>query len=181
MIANQSGVSRNVVGGRRRSVRLVGPHLGAAAGEARPRLRNRTRALAASSALGLGLGLGRLGLLVLGAEHLLRGGTLEQLHERLGVDGLALEQDLGDRVELLAALDQDVLRGLVRLLDDAPDLVVDLAGDLIGVIRLGRELAAEEGLRAVVAEHPRPEALRIASPSPSRSRSPSRGRWTPRW
>ena len=44
-------------------------------------------------------------------------------------------------------------------LDDAADLVVDLAGDLVRVVGLGGELAAEEGLAAVVAEDARAEAL----------------------
>ena len=38
----------------------------------------------------------------------------------------------------------------MRGLDDAADLVVDLAGDLIGVVGLGGELTAEEGLAVVV-------------------------------
>jgi len=41
----------------------------------------------------------------------------------------------------------------VRALDDAADLVVDLARDLVRVVRLGRELAAQERLAVVVAEH----------------------------
>ena len=62
-------------------------------------------------------------------------------------------------VELLAVLDQDVLGLLVRGLDDAADLVVDLARDLVGVVGLGRELAAQERLPVVVAEHARAELL----------------------
>ena len=42
-------------------------------------------------------------------------------------------------------------------LDDAADLVVDLARDLVGVVRLGRELAAQERLAVVVAEYARAE------------------------
>ena len=45
------------------------------------------------------------------------------------------------------------------VLDDAADLVVDLARDLVGVVGLGGELAAEERLAAVVAEDARAEAL----------------------
>ncbi|MDQ3849159.1 MAG: ATP-dependent zinc metalloprotease FtsH, partial [Actinomycetota bacterium] len=44
-----------------------------------------------------------------------------------------------------------------RGLDDAADLVVDLARDLVGVVGLGAELAAEERLAVVVAEHARAE------------------------
>ena len=68
---------------------------------------------------------------------------------------------------------QHVLGDLVRRLDDAPDLVVDLARDLVGVVGLGGELAAEERLAVVVAEDARAELLatcRSASPSAWRSR-----------
>ena len=41
-------------------------------------------------------------------------------------------------VELLAVLLEDRARRLVRLLDDAADLVVDLARDVVGVVGLGR-------------------------------------------
>ena len=76
------------------------------------------------------------------------------------LDRLALDEDLGDRLELLAVLGEDVLRPLVRGLDDAADLVVDLARDLVGVVGLGGELAAEERLAVVVAEHARAELAR---------------------
>src|SRR5262245_1110723 len=145
-------------------VRIVGPHLGRAAGKAGARARDRARALAAGLALRLGRRLRLVGGLFVGAEDLVLGLARQQLLELLGVDRLALEQDLRDLVETLAMLEQDVLRGLVRLLDDAPDLVVDLARDLVGVVGLGRELAAEERLRAVVAEDARAEPLRHAEP-----------------
>src|SRR4051812_38714827 len=83
----------------------------------------------------------------------------EQRDELLLLDRLALQEDLGDRLEAAAMLGEEVLRALVGGLDDAADLVVDLARDLVGVIRLGRELAAEERLTVVVAEHARAEAL----------------------
>mgnify|MGYP000915167492 CR=1 FL=1 len=51
------------------------------------------------------------------------------------------------------------LGALVRGLHDAADLVVDLAGDLVRVVRLRRELAAEERLAVVVAEHARAELV----------------------
>ena len=63
-------------------------------------------------------------------------------------------------VERLAMLAEDVLRALVRGLDDAADLVVDLARDLVGVVGLGGELAAQERLAVVVAEHARAELAR---------------------
>src|SRR5436309_11384187 len=122
----------------------------AAAGEAGARLRTGARALAGCFLLALGLGLLRNALLLLGlAEDLVLGRSLEELHELLGFDGLALQQDPGDPVHHLAPLDEDVLGGLVGLLDDSPDLVVDLAGDLVRVVRLRGELAAEERLGTV--------------------------------
>ena len=45
-------------------------------------------------------------------------------------------------VELLALLVEDVAGRLVCLLDHPADLVVDLARYVIGVVRLGGELAA---------------------------------------
>ena len=56
------------------------------------------------------------------------------------------------RSSRIALLGEQVLGALVRLLDDAPDLVVDLAGDLFGVLGLLLEVAAHEGLDRVVAE-----------------------------
>ena len=63
-------------------------------------------------------------------------------------------------LERLAVLGEDVLGPLVGGLDDAADLVVDLAGDLVGVVGLGGELAAEERLAVVVAEDARAELAR---------------------
>src|SRR5438046_1787935 len=88
--------------------------------------------------LGFDPGIGRLT-----AEDLLLGLALEELGELLLLDRLALEQDVRDRLERLAALGEDVLGALVGALDDAADLVVDLARDLVGVVGFGRELAAE--------------------------------------
>ncbi len=51
------------------------------------------------------------------------------------------------------------MRGLVRLLDHAADLVVDLARDLVRVVGLVAHLAAEERLVLVAAEHARAELL----------------------
>ena len=56
-------------------------------------------------------------------------------------------------------LGEDVLGGLVGVLDHPADLVVDLAGDLVRVVGLGGELTAEEGHGTVVAEDARTEAL----------------------
>src|SRR3954452_3030162 len=86
-------------------------------------------------------------------------GALQQRLELLALDRLALEQQLGDRLQRVAMRPQDVLRDLVSALDDAADLVIDLAGDLVAVVRLGTELAAEERLPVIVAEDARAELL----------------------
>src|SRR4249919_1454093 len=129
-----------------------------AAGIPRPRPRHRTGALALRP-FGLRSRLHRHRRLLLVDEHLVLRLPFEQGDELLGVDRLPLEQDLRDRVERPAFLGEQVLGRLVRALDDAPDLVVDLARDLVGVVRLGGELTAEEGLAAIVAEDARAEAL----------------------
>src|SRR5262249_45030343 len=102
--------------------------------------------------------LGR-GKLLLLAPDLELGLALEQRLELLGLDRLALEEQLADRLEVAPVLLEDVDRHLVGALDDPPDLVVDLTRDLVRVVRLGAELAAEERLPVVVAEHARPELL----------------------
>ena len=53
---------------------------------------------------------------------------------------------------------------VVRLLDHAADLVVDLACDLLGVVRSGAHVTAEERHVVVAAEHARAELL--AHPEP---------------
>src|SRR3954453_4188379 len=98
----------------------------------------------------------QLGLL---APDLGLGLAVEQRDELLGLDRLALEQQLGDRLQALAMLGQDVACDLVRALDDAADLVVDLARDLVAVVRLRAELAPEERLPVVVPEDARAELL----------------------
>src|SRR5688572_14895446 len=87
---------------------------------------------------------------LVGPEDLFLGLAGEQRLKLLALDRLALEQQLGDRRQRLAVLEQHVLGDLVGGLDDTTDLVVDLARDLVGVVRLGRELAAEERLAMVV-------------------------------
>src|SRR5436190_18867879 len=127
------------------------------AGIPRPRPRDRPRALALRPfRLRCRLDLRRL---ILVDEDLLLGLAGQQGNELLGVDRLPLEQDLRDRVELLATVGEQVLGGLVGSLDDAADLVVDLPRDLVGVVGFGAEFAAEEGLTAIVAEDARAEPL----------------------
>src|SRR6201747_968663 len=104
--------------------------------------------------------LGRLGRLLVLSEDLVLGLAFEQGGELVGVDRLPLQQQFRDPVEFVAALAEQALGGLVGALDDA----ADLAGDLVGVVRLGGELAAEEGLTAVVAEDAGAESLGHAEP-----------------
>src|SRR5215211_1666199 len=95
----------------------------------------------------------------LGAKHLVLALAGQQLDELLALDRLAPQEDLGGRLELLPVLLEHRAGRLMRLLDDPADLVVDLPRDLVGVVGLGRELAPEEGLAVVVAEHARAELL----------------------
>src|SRR5204863_8133495 len=86
------------------------------------------------------LGAGRL----VRAEDLGLGLAGQQALEVLALDRLPPDQDLADLLQALAMVGEDVLGLLVGGLDDAADLVVDLAGDLVRVVRLGGELAAQE-------------------------------------
>ena len=72
-----------------------------------------------------------------GREDLFLGSAFEQGDEFLGVERLPDQEDLGDALEVRLAGVEDVLRGLVGVLDDTADLVIDLAGDLVGVVGLG--------------------------------------------
>ena len=106
--------------------------------------------------LGLGLG-GALGVSARGRPS--RRLAREQPLELVLVDRLALDEELGDLVQLVHVLAEHLARALVRLLDHAADLVVDLARDLLGVVRLGAHVAAEERHVVVAAEHARAELL----------------------
>src|SRR4051794_21552099 len=152
---NESGVTLTT------PINLVmrAPLRGIAAGEAGAGARRWAGALALG-AFGRRGGRSRLArLLLLVGEDLLRRLAGEQGDELLGIDRLPLQQQLRDPLEILAALAEQALRALVGALDDAADLVIDLAGDLVGVVGLGAELATEEGLTAVVAEDAGAEAL----------------------
>src|SRR5438067_5847948 len=102
-------------------------------------------------------GLG-LRLLVLGEDLLFRRAG-EQSLELVLVDRLPLDQDPRDLVQLGHVLLEDGDGELVRLLDHALDLIVDLAGDLLRVVRLSAHLAAQERHVVVAAEHARPELV----------------------
>src|SRR5688572_27608737 len=145
-------------------VRLLGQReaagLGRTAGEAGARERARDVPAGAIGGRGQLRALrGPVGGRRVGAEDLFLGLAGEQRLELLALDRLALEQQLGDVGERLAVLGEDVLGLLVGALDDAADLVVDLARDLVGVVGLGGELAPEERLPVVVAEYARAELL----------------------
>src|SRR5215470_19580868 len=116
----------------------------------------RTRALALGLRLGLRLVRLRRCLVREDRDLVLAG---EQALELILVDRLALDQDRRDLVELVHVLAQHRQRELVRLLDHAPDLVVDLARNLLGVVRLGAVVAAEERLVVTTTEHARAELL----------------------
>src|SRR4051794_5452717 len=70
------------------------------------------------------------------AEHVALSLAVEQLEELVALDRLATQEDLRGVGELLAVLLEDRPRELVRLLDDAADLAVDLAGHVVGVVGL---------------------------------------------
>src|SRR5579884_377904 len=90
----------------------------------------------------------------LGAEDLLLGLSPQEGLELLLLDRLALDQDLGQLGQRRAVLGQDVLGLDVGRFDDPSDLVVNLASDLVRVIGLGAELAAQKRLAMIVAEDP---------------------------
>jgi hypothetical protein len=104
-------------------------------------------AAGAAFALGLRLGIGLLrlrGCLVREDRALVL--ARQQALELIPVDRLALDQDVRDLVQLVHVRAKHGERELVRLLDHAADLVVDLARDLLRVVGLGAIVAAEEGL-----------------------------------
>ena len=75
------------------------------------------------------------------------------------VEALALEERLRHLVQDLEVVLQQALRALVRLEDDAADLVVDLERGALGVVGGLREVAAEEDLLFLLAEGQRAELL----------------------
>src|SRR5262249_9586326 len=86
--------------------------------------------------------------------------ALEDGLDLLGVERLALDERVGERVELLAAERQELADLAVLLLDDPADLLVDLDRGLLGVVLLARAVvAAEEDLLFLLAVRERPELL----------------------
>ena len=87
------------------------------------------------------------------------------------VDGLRLEQRLGDEVERTAVLRQQLVGPRLLLVEDAGHLVVDHLGGLVAVLAaLGHQVLAEEHLLVAAPGH-RPDALRSCP-----TRGPSAGR-----
>ena len=78
----------------------------------------------------------------------------------VALDVLHFQQDLHQPVEAIAVLDQQRARGLVRVVDEAAHLFVDLLGDLLAVVPLLADLAAEEDQFLLVAERPRARGAR---------------------
>src|SRR5581483_3543416 len=85
--------------------------------------------------------------------------AVEDAFEVVALDGLLFEQDLHEPVQPLPVLDQQAARGLVRVVDEAAHLFVDLLGDLLAVVPLLGDLPAEEHELLLVTERPRAEAL----------------------
>ena len=92
-------------------------------------------------------------------KHALRGLSGEKPLELLAIDRLVLDQQLGYLVQLFHVLGQDRPRPLARTLDDAVNLLVDRARDLLGVVGRGAHLAPDEGHASRPAEHTGPEPL----------------------
>src|SRR5579872_1988353 len=112
----------------------------------RPATTRRSGVLAGARACGRGLGLfGR-----------------EDLVELFAVDRLDDLQPLDHRIHLASLLGQDAPCGLVAVVDDAADLLVDDGGHLLGVVPLLAEVAAEEDELLFVAHRDRAELLRHA-------------------
>src|SRR4051812_36263839 len=110
--------------------------------------------------LGVEQGLRRVrGCVLAPGEDLALAFVGEQREELVAIDRLASKQDVGEGVEAVTVRAQDPARPIVGATDDAADLVVDLARDLVAVVRLGGELAAQERLAVVVAEDARAELL----------------------
>ena len=122
----------------------------------RPSCSSRCGAAAASAlALGRFAGPG----LVAGPEDLVRIVARDEGLELLAVDGLFLDEQQGDLVQLVAVLGQDRLAVHVGLVHDPADLDVDLLGGLVGVLLAHAVVASHEGLSGIVAEGERPEVL----------------------
>src|SRR5437879_7641886 len=108
------------------------------------RLRRRPRDAAAGGARGASTG-------DAGARRSL-GNVLQDRHDLRRVERLLLHQGGGETVERLSVGHEDVERLGVGFVDELADLGVDLARDLVGVVRLMTQLAAEENRAVLVPE-----------------------------
>src|SRR5258707_1042502 len=71
----------------------------------------------------------------------------------LGVDGFQLEQGLGHGLDLVAVVEDELLREAVLLVDDLADLGVDLLHRHFGHVLVRGDRASEEHLPLVLAVH----------------------------
>src|SRR5215216_8001246 len=132
-------------------------------------------AVTGGSSVGRGavLGAGDAGLVpgaaAVGADVAGRGGhdaagrALDHRGEDLGqlllADRLLLHQRLDHGVGHVAVGGQDLLGLGMGLVDEAPHLLVDLEGDLLGVVLLVAEVAAQEHVLLLGAQHQGAEAV----------------------
>ncbi len=77
----------------------------------------------------------------------------------LAVDGLFVDEQHGDLVELVAVLGEDAAGRIVGLVHHAPDLGVDLLRRLVRILLAHAVVTADERLRRIVAEGERAEVL----------------------
>src|SRR5205085_10701645 len=68
----------------------------------------------------------------------------EDAHQALAFERFLADQFVRQAIELVAMLDDDLLRPLPVGVDEPADLLVDRLGDAVAVIALLAELAAEE-------------------------------------
>src|SRR3954454_16375786 len=76
----------------------------------------------------------------------------EYLRELLLADGLLVEQSQHEFVQHITVLDEDLPRFVVRTFDEGLDLLVDLLGDVLGVVALVTHVAAEEDFALALPE-----------------------------
>ena len=87
------------------------------------------------------------------------GRSLKSVSKASGVDGLLGDQLLRERVEPVAVDLEDLGGPLVGPVDDRADLLVDRLGDLVGVVALLTDLAAEEDQLVALPEGQRAEPV----------------------
>src|SRR5262249_9805011 len=92
------------------------------------------------------VGRGVLALLGRGGDRALELAAAAERVDVGAVERLVLEERLGDLLELLAVLGQDLHRAGVLLGHDAPDVGVDPLGGVLAVALAGGEVAAQEDL-----------------------------------